>query len=474
MAALSMIFSSIMGQSILQKKVNAFTKVTNLASANISIDVKDLNSNKSLASFQSNKSLSPASSVKLFTTAIALDKLGEDYTFDTELRYSGMIEAGTLNGNLYIIGSGDPSLGSDQMDAGLRINALLEKMLQAIKAVGINKVNGHIVSDVSCFDSAVIPPSWPWIDLGNYYACGAHGLNLHENLYYLFFDQSPKIGATPDCCGTDPDIPNLTFINELETAGPNSGDNAYIYGAPYTYTKFIRGTIPAGNGSFKIKGSIPDPPLLMAQLLKKELEKSDIQISGSARTSFAKSPKGNSLFIHESPGLQDIVNRTNLKSVNLYAEILLKTLGKEFKQDGSFNQGLEFINEYLKNNGCDTKGLFLMDGSGLSPNTGVSASHFTQLLKVVFDKKKLYNNFKKSLPVSGQSGSMKRLLINTPAAGNLFVKSGSMERVRSYTGFASTQSGKTLGFSIIVNNYEGSSRPLIKEIEKLMLEIYKL
>ena len=465
--------TTILAQSDLQNKISAFAKAPNLKAANISIDVRDLSSNQSLASYQENKSLSPASSIKLFTTAIALDKLGGDFKFKTELRHDGTIENGTINGNLYIVGSGDPTLGSDQLTSGLKLNELLDKFCRGLQEKSINLINGNIISDVSCFDSAVIPPAWPWIDLGNYYACGTHGLNIHENFYYLRLDQTPKISAKPDCCGTDPIIPELNFINELLTASPNSGDNAYIYGAPYTYTKFIRGTIPSGNGTFTIKGSIPDPPLLLAQLLKNHLGLYYNDATGEAKTTFSKTPKSDLIISHESPSLQEIAHRTNVKSVNLYAEALLKTLGKKFKNEGSFKKGIEYIEEYLKERGCNTEGLFLMDGSGLSPNNGVSASHFTQLLKIVFDNKSLYDNFKSTLPISGQTGTMKNLLKNSPATGKLFVKSGSMERVRSYTGFASTQSGKTLGFSIIVNNYEGSSRPLVREIEQLMLEIYQ-
>jgi len=460
-------------QSSLQSKISAFTKANNLKSANISIDVRDLTTNQSLAAYQADKSLSPASSVKLFITAIALDKLGKDFKYKTELRHDGTAEKGKLNGNLYIVGSGDPTLGSDQLPSGLHLNQLLEKFCISLQEKEMTSINGNIIADASCFDSAVIPPTWPWIDLGNYYACGTHGLNVHENFYYLTIDQTPKISARPDCCGTDPNIPELNFNNELLTAAPNSGDNAYIYGAPYTFTRFIRGTIPAGNGTFIIKGSIPDPPLLMAQLLKKSLGQYYLSATGNAQTTFLKSQKTYPIMTHESPSLLEIVRRTNLKSVNLYAEALLKTLGKEFKYEGSFKKGLEYVAEYLKQKGCNTDGLFLMDGSGLSPNNGVSASHFTQLLKIIFDNKSLYDNFKSTLPISGQTGTMKHLLKNSPATGKLYVKSGSMERVRSYTGFASTQSGKTVGFSIIVNNYQGSARPLVKEIEKLMLEIYR-
>ncbi len=447
----------LMSQNTLQEKVAAFADMQILKNASLSIHVHDLDNNRSLAAFDENRSLSPASSIKLITTAIALDKLGKDFTYETKLAYNGNINAGTLDGDIVLIGSGDPSLGSDQMEDNLNYNQFFKSLVQKIKAQGIQNITGNIIVDASYFNDDATPSNYPWIDLGNYYASGAWALNIHENLYYLYFQQTPSLNDGPSVLNTYPKIDGLHFVNNLKNGSANSGDNAYIYGSPYGNKKYIRGSIPLGSGEFKIKGAIPNPPLHAAQKLMQSLKNEKIQINGQAKVSYKKSAASiNVFYTHSSPNLLALCTRTNKKSVNVFAEAILKTLGKIYKNEGSFSKGTDFIAEYCKSVGIDTDGFYLKDGSGLSLNNGITAKQFTGILYHVFCNKNLYPLFKKSL-VELEPG--------------IQVKSGSMERVRSYTGYAQKKNGSTLAFSIIVNNYEGKSGPLLKAMKSLMKDM---
>ena len=469
-------FSILSAQSTLQKKINDFATHPNLIHGQLSVAIMDVATNKMIAGHRPNKNMIPASSLKVLITGIALKKLGKDYRFKTELLYDGTItEEGILKGNLIIRGYGDPTLGSHHFEKVEKHDIVLNKWTDAIKKAGIKKIEGYIIGDASYFSTQVDGRTWLWEDLGNYYGAGAWGLNFHENLYHLDLKQTSKLGATPSILTVRPTVPNLHLINELTQDKRGTGDNAYIFGVPYGYTRFIRGTIPIGSGTFTIKGSVPDPPFFAAFQLMQNLEKVGISTSQRAGSLYQLEQEGihigNTTIIntYHSPTLQEIVKETNLKSVNLYCEALLRLLAKIEKGNSDPSLGLEIIMDYLNNNGLPTAGLFLRDASGLSPRNSVSARHLAAYLAFLKKQKDIFPDFKASLPVGGKSGALKYLFRGTIAENRVFAKSGGMDRVRSYSGYVQNKAGKWLSFSIIANNFSGKSSTMRKEMEKLML-----
>lgn len=471
-----LIVNALYAQSPIQKKINAFAAHPDLVHGQLSVALIDLTTNQLIAGHRADKTMIPASSLKVLVTGIALKKLGKDYRFKTELGYDGTITAdGILQGNLIIRGYGDPTLGSHHFDKAETHEVVLKKWTSAIKKAGIKKIEGYIIGDASYFSTQVDGRTWLWEDLGNYYGAGAWGLNFHENLYQLDLKQHSKFGATPPVVNVRPTVPNLHLINELTQAEKGSGDNAYIFGSPYGYTRFIRGTIPVGTGTFTIKGSVPDPPFFAAFQLMQHLEKSGVATSQRAASLYQLKQEGvdigepKIIDTYLSPTLEAIIKETNLKSVNLYCEALLRLLGKTEKGDPHPSQGLEVIMEYLDNNGLPTAGLFLADASGLSPRNAVSARHLSAYLAYLKKQNDIFPSFKASLPVGGKSGALKYLFRGTSAENQVFAKSGGMARVRSYSGYVQNKAGKWLSFSIIANNFTGKSAAMRKEMEKLML-----
>ncbi len=447
----------------------------------ISVSIVDVESGKLIAGHQSNLGTTPASSLKVITTAAALHYLGEDFRFKTELQHDGNIdENGTLQGNLYIKGYGDPTIGSHHFDKAEKLDVVMQKFAEAIKKAGIKKINGYIIGDGSYFDTEVVGNKWLWEDLGNYYGSGAHGLNIQENMYFIDFQQVSQLGATPKVIKIRPTIPNLLLLNEVKSDVKGSGDNAYIFGAPYAYTRYIRGTIPVGNKTFTIKGSIPDPPFFTAHYLADVLEKNGIETSKLTSSYFDykrnqenKEGQRATIFTYQSPNLREIVFKTNMKSVNLYCEAMLRMIGKKINNDSTPEGGLKAVYDYLEKNKMNTKGFFLLDGSGLSPMNSATSFQMAQAIRIFIQDKNIADAFKRSLPVSARSGSMKYLLRGTVAEEKVFAKSGGMERVRSYTGYMKTKSGQLLSFSMIANNFTCKSSEVRKKMEKLMLAIYE-
>lgn len=462
-------------QSNLQNAINTLANDASLRHGTLSVSVIDIESGQLIASHEANRSVIPASSLKALTTATALGILGEDYTFKTELQHDGTINNGVLDGNLYIKGYGDPTLGSDKMEGATSLENLLLSWNNSVHQAGIRQINGAVVADASYFESRSIAPSWQWNDIGNYYGAGPLGLNIHENLYYIRFQQTSRLGGTPKVVEISPEIPNLTLHNELTSAGRGTGDNAYIYGAPYSYIRHIRGTIPVGSRIFSIKGSMPDAPLFAADELSKTLQRYGVSIQEPATSQMTLSTKNmpqrqrKTIFTKRSPALKNIVKRTNMKSVNLYAETFVKILGAEQQNKGTRSAGLEVIENFWKNKGLDLNGFYIEDGSGLSARNAVTSFHLAKIMQLSARDTRIYGALYDSLPVGGESGSLKRMFKGTNAVGKIRAKSGTLKRVRSFTGYATTRAGKEVAFSIIVNNFSGSGGVMRKKLEKVML-----
>ena len=462
-------------QTQLKKAIAQLAEDPVLRYGGLSISVIDVESGEEIAGYHANKTMIPASSLKVVTTGITLSVLGEDYVFKTTLEYDGTIdEKGVLNGNLYLKGFGDPTLGSAQFKEALKMEVIVQKMVAAVQQQGIGTVNGKIVGDASYFATGVNGRTWLWEDLGNYYASGAWGLNFHENLYFLEFQQQPELGATPGIVATKPAIPNLLLVNEVKSARKGSGDNAYIFGSPYAYTRFVRGTIPVGNGLFTIKGAIPDPPFFAAFTLMNALEANGIQTRHQATSQLQLdldqyvSRERSIIATFSSPVLSKIVKEANGKSVNLYCESMLRTLGQHVKGEGSLAGGLEVVYDYLDRVGMNTTGFFMEDGSGLSPRNAVSAHHLATIMYLFTKDSGVFKPLYNSLSVGGKNGALKHMFKGTPADNNIRAKSGSMNRVRSYTGYVKNKAGKLRAFSIIANNFTCKSSVMRKKMEKVM------
>lgn len=472
--------SILWSQTATQNAIDQLAKDPALQYGQLGVAVVDVQTGKVIASYDEEKSLIPASIQKLFTTASAIGLLGADYTFRTELQYGGKLGPdGVLQGNIYIKGYGDPTLGSDQLDAAEDLSAVMEKMRISVQQKGIRRIDGRIVGDPSWLGTEVNGQGWPWIDLGNYYAAGAWGLNIHENLYYLRFQQRSRLGDTPPIVAVEPAIPGLEFRNELRSAGASSGDNAYIYGAPRTYDRTVRGTIPVGSRIFSIKGSIPDPPLFAAQHLQEQLQSVGIISSQKALNYWDLPPQEahaqdrQLLYTHASPSLSEIVQQANLKSVNLYCEAMIRAIGQERGKAGSPEAGIEAAEAFWKDRGLPADGCFFQDGSGLARSNAATSLFFARLLTKISRDDRIFKSLYDSLPIAGQSGGMRYALRGTGAAGKVRAKTGTLNRVRSLAGYITAKSGRQLAFCVITNNFTGSGGVMRKKMENLILKIWE-
>ena len=245
--------------------------------ASFSLVVKDVQDGRTVYSYDTERLQSPASVLKTVATATALELLGEDYRYPTMLEYDGILENGTLKGNLYIKGSGDPSLGSSHFAPGQ--NKFLTTWIAALQKAGIRHITGSVISDESIFDTEGASIKWLREDMGNYYAPGSYGLSIFDNMYKLSL-QTGLAGTRPTLKGTEPDIPFIRFKNYLETA-PVASDSAYIIGAPLEDVRYLYGVLPANRETYVLKGDIPDPALYLAHYLTDQLQRKGIRVDGA-------------------------------------------------------------------------------------------------------------------------------------------------------------------------------------------------
>lgn len=460
-------------QTKIEAALKSFENDNELKYASIGFCAIDINTNQIYAQRSPNRALIPASSMKVITTGSALAILGSDYKFKTYLEYSGSISNGTLNGNLYIRGTGDPSLASPIMEEVPTKEALMAEFVAVIKKAGIQKINGAIVGDGSFFDDQVMIPTWQWGDIGNHYGAGTSGLNYHDNLYYIHFKQARDYGATPTVDHTVPNIPQLKFDNRVTSAGSRTGDNAYVYAAPYGTEVTLRGTIPKGSGWFDIKGATPDPSLLCAHDLRNALITEGIPVSKKETTQRLLKDKNarRKIHTHFSPSMTAICKHTNEDSRNMYCEALLKAIGAKVKGLGSTENGIAAVTDFWRNRGLDMSGFFMKDGCGLSARNGVSPKTFAEIMRKMYIDKKTFGDFYNQMAIAGRTGTLRNMCRNSSAENNVRAKSGSMNRIRSYTGFVTTKGGKKLAFSMIVNNYSCSGYMMKKKLETLMIAL---
>ncbi len=465
-----LIIGNLSSQS-LSHKVDDILRDEVFDHASVGLSVRSLNGNE-VISKNSDKKLIPASSQKLITTLTALDILGSEYRFKTRVGYSGSIDDdGTLNGDIVIIGGGDPTLGSARFGPENNWETILEKILRAIKDYGISCVAGVVEVRTNVFDDQAIGDNWPYADIANYYASGAWAINFNENSYKLDFVPGEE-GRVAKIKTIRPSIPWLSIESRVVIKGPKSGDHAYIYGDPYLFDKVVRGTIPWTKKGFTIKGAIPNPPLVFAEIISQKLKNIGIPNQGCRIVEIpVKKSDFQEIFILESPILGDIIKEANYESINLYCESIFKLMAKKVYKEGSFDKGVKVLQEALIKADIPAKTFHIEDGSGLSPRNTITPASFTKFL--VFKAKT--NGEKGTLPYiprTGKTGTVKGMLKNKKSQTHYFLKSGSMGGVLSYTGYFKSKSGKPYAFCFISNNHEKKHATIRRKVEEICELLY--
>jgi D-alanyl-D-alanine carboxypeptidase/D-alanyl-D-alanine-endopeptidase (penicillin-binding protein 4) len=444
--------------------------------ASVSICVADANTDSILLETNPQLCVLPASAQKLITSATALEILGGRFQFATYVWANGEIANGKLTGDLIITGGGDPTLGSGNFGKKDERKKFLSEWASLIKKAGIDTITGNIVADPYIFNDQDVPGSWLWEDLGNHYGAVATGISIYDNIFEIAFNVPKFEGLPTNIVKTTPEIPGLTLKNEVLSSAIKS-DNAYVFGSPFNTYRVVKGTLPTGSANYTVKASVPDPALLLASELKKVLSDSSVIVNGNIDKQKLLTPDkidtGKIVALWLSTGLFEIVELMNKESINLYAETLLKQIGLMVSGNGSTLAGTKAMKEFWAGKGIDTNNLFLEDGSGMSRKNAITAQTLVEVMVFMKKQSQWFDDFQKSIPLTGIEGTQRYYFQESVLKGKARAKTGSMTRVRSMAGYMTTQRGKEISFAIMVNNFNGPSSNMVREMEKLMEAIYK-
>jgi D-alanyl-D-alanine carboxypeptidase/D-alanyl-D-alanine-endopeptidase (penicillin-binding protein 4) len=409
--------------------------------------------------------MQPASTMKMYTSAVALDHFGPDYTFRTPALRDGAIGPdGTLAGNLYLRGSGDPSLSSRFWHDA----EPMEELAKEIAKAGVKRVHGDIVGDPTAFDEKLIPDGWKTTYLGAAYAARVSALSLNENLVWVAVEpEGGKAKVTLE--------PATTTIPVQSTVTVTSGSRGRIVATRRSDgTIAVRGTIGRNSGPLKYSLVVDNPAMFATGALRAALEKQGITVDGQTRTGVTP-PTAVEVAAVSSPPLAQIVGEMDRESINVVAELLFRVTAHDaMHQVGSAESGLAHLRDFMASKvGTSPSVVNVSDGSGLSLNDSVTARSMVQLLGFVHQAD-WGPAFHAALPVEGESGTLKRHGRGTPSRGNLHAKTGTTNTVAALGGFVTAKNGEVLAFSLIYNGRDlGNAKAAMDQIGATMADFVR-
>lgn len=404
--------------------------------------------------------LAPASCQKVITSASAFEILGKDFKYITYIGKDYPAEGKYDAGCLFIVGSGDPTLGSWRWK-NTKDTVIFSRIVSALQKQNIFSFDANLIIQDNLYGITPLPEGWIWQDIGNYYGAACFGFNWHENQYDLLLQPGDK-GSLTRVIKTIPELTGISFKNTITTGASGSGDNGYIYAAPFSNLIITKGTIPIQKAAFSISGSLPNPSDVFKKELFSYLLKNKIAFKGSPYS--ANTAAINNIPIHVathyidsifSPALDSMNYWFLKKSVNLYGEAFLKSVVQKKIGfgigEGTYEKAIGLVKDFWKDKGVESSALNILDGSGLSPANRVTTNALVTILQYA-KQQKWYASFYNALP----------------EMNGIKMKDGYINGVRSYAGYIKSKTGIEYTFSFIVNNFDGSPGTVREKMWKVL------
>ena len=417
---------------------------TRVRGGKFGVMIVSLSRGDTLFSQNAGEMMQPASTMKLFSTAVALDRYGPEHSFSTDVLRDGTVAAdGTVQGNLYLRADGDPSMSARfYKDANLPMATLAK----AVAAAGVKKVTGDLVFDASAFDDRKIPEGWKTKYLGAAYAAKVSALSLNENLVWVVVSPAGKVAQVT----LDPATTTIPLRSNVRVVGGRRGRITAHRASDGGID--VSGSIGSMSGPMRYSLVVDDPALFTAGALQGALRNVGVTVDGKVRA--ARTPAtATKVASFASPPLSQIVSEMNRESINIVAELLFRDAGRAAAPDGmsSADVGLANLRDFLgKKVGADPQAIRVYDGSGLSTLDFLTPRTMVQLLSYAH-RGPWSSAFHGSLPVAGESELLRKRMRGTPAEGNLHAKTGTTDTVIGLGGFVTAKDGEVVAFSFIYN-----------------------
>lgn len=445
------------GVADLQEALDSILADSRLGGAQASVVVRSGDSGEVLYEKEPSTLLIPASNNKLYTSAAALEVLGEDYVFETSVLANKMPRAGIIHGDLYLRGTGDPTMLAEDY----------EKLAKQLADKGVKVITGKLIADDTFFDNRHLGYNWGWDSNPYYYQPEISALTVAANKNYdtsaLTVEVQPRAPGERASIVTNPATDYVTFQNETTTGPADAASTISIERKLGINTIVVKGTIPSGSGPIRVVSTVTDPTGYAASIFVQALKKHGILIRGQIERQ--KTPADAQQLAVHSVSLSQILPQFMKLSNNGIAEILVKSMGKKDSEQGNWQNGLERQAQALRAMGLALERVQFIDGSGLSNVNFTSAQNTSDLLMAVQDRP-WFEAWYASLPIAGNSdpltgGTLRSRMKGTSAENNVRAKTGSLDSVSALSGYVTSKDGETLIFSIMENNYiDGSVKPL--------------
>jgi serine-type D-Ala-D-Ala carboxypeptidase/endopeptidase (penicillin-binding protein 4) len=427
----------------------------------------------------------PASSTKIVVSAVAAALLPADFRVRTSVYAAAPVVNGVLTGDLILYGRGDPTLGrrcyaTDTLAEGAcdrdpfaRLRALADTLRQR----GLREVRGDLVGDGSWFEPAMVHPQWELFDLNWWYAAPVSGLGFNDNSVDFTWAPGPAVGA-PGRITLWPEIGEVLFENRTVTvpAGTESDVGDRFYRAPGTARVWAEGNVALDHPQRTESFAVTDPNLYTARALRAALLEAGISVAGTTRSTtdsllYRQARTTPPLAQVTSRPLRDWIFPILNTSQNLFAEVLLKQLGRRFGKAGSWQEGIAVERRFLIDSvGIDSTEFSIQDGSGLSAANLVTPDAFARLLRYIRAHRG-WETFAAGLPQAGAVGSLRTRFVNTPLAGRVRAKTGSISGVNTLSGYIDRKDGKVYTFSVQANHHALPGRQILAAIDSVVVEM---
>lgn len=458
---LSIIFFISAYPQSLKTKLDNVLKDKFFESCFVSIQVADLTTSKTLYKNNEKFLLRPASNMKILTSAAGLLYLTPDYEFSTDLYYDGYVSNDTLYGNIYVVGGCDPDFVTQD----------LYSFVDAIESLNVSVINGNIYGDVSFKDSLFWGSGWMWDDDPSFDAPYLSALNINDNCVEVFVQQSEYL-----------EKPTVTLIpgtNYLKVKNESSfeGNEKFQITRNWIEKKnevVVKGKFPISNRYVRQFVNVLDPAKYFLTLFSEVLDSNNIKTLGSAGLKVL--PAETNFLYSFKRKYSDIIDNLNKTSDNLSAEMTLYALSNEYSgKPATADSGVQFIKLMIDSIGLESKDYRIVDGSGVSHYNVLSAELLVNILKYIYDKNSdLYKILYNSFPIAGIDGTLENRMRKTAAENNVHAKTGTLTGVSTLSGYLTSKKNHTIAFSIMMQNYVGSSskaKEFQDEICRILAEI---
>ncbi len=435
-----------------------------LASAFWGVEVRSLKTGRTLYALNAERAFRPASTLKLVTTAAALDAYGEDARLRTTVETAGRLDGlGRILGDVFLVGRGDPNL-SARFSPG-RPTAAFEEMADALVTAGVRRIEGRLIGNEGAFAGDRRGSDWTWEDLVWGYGAEVSALSFNDNVVELLLAPGERAGD-PAVLDVSPRTPVVTVASVVTTAAASTAEDVRLDKDAGTNRFRLSGLLPIG-GSWSGHVAVEDPARFAATAFAAVLEAKGVRVVGGVETTRSPLPAGTRVLAsHDGAPMAEMIRVVNKESQNLHAETLLRLVGLKAKGEGSVEKGHEAIVEFLKRLGIPAADWGLSDGSGLARTDLVTPSGLAALL-VAMDAQPHAAAFRASLPVAGVDGTLEKRMRGTPAEGRVVAKTGTLNLANALAGYATTRRGERIAFAVFVNNHARRGREAVAAIDAL-------